>query len=124
MHKYNFFTIENRVLRVASRRFAAHPRVPSHVRTTVRSFGQLAGRDVPCLQNQLDIEVQLRTNIEPDQMDQHEKGLALRRRRAIRQKLRELRITEGTQANANFALHVPDALSGYEVNAQRAASFS
>ncbi len=57
-------------------------------------------------------------------MHQHEEGFALRCCRAVGQELLKLNVAQRAQANANLALHIPDALAGHDVDAEAAAALS
>src|SRR5262245_54235409 len=124
MHKYNFLAFEDGVLGIMGWGLTAHPGVPTQARAAARTFCQLTGRDFLRLQDQLHIKIQLRADVQPHQMDQHEERLALRSRRAVRQEFLKLNIAQWSQANANFALHVPNALAGDDTDAETAAALS
>src|SRR5262249_40019793 len=109
---------EDGVARVGAEGLAAEPGVPAEPRTVGGALGELTLRHIGRLQDELHVDIELRTDVETDAMHELVERLSLGHRSRVGKEARELGIRQRTHANSDSALHIPDALAYDDVAAE------
>jgi hypothetical protein len=105
-HKYGIISVPGRVL-------AADPCVPTETGAGAASFRELAFRNVLRFQDQLNVNMKLRSHIQAHQVYQDEECFSLWNRGPIRQEFNELGVGERPDSHPDLALKVKNALTDH-----------